>query len=405
MILAIKYFIYEIFLTLQQQQAQQQQKKKTAQTVTKRKVTRSSSLSSDASEESSSGSDTGQSSHGASESAETSDDSDSDPEVTINKRPSKIPTGKKTTSKEAAKRGKLASAKRNKKEVLGHSSANVSPSKSPSKTITKKPASGARPNTRQRGGSNMRRSRHVTGINQSVTMDTDSDMDMTTTPNESVASSPRKKSDREKRQKGPRNNSEKTKISSFSGDDSHGEEGSKTKNNLLNKDNGGVGLESSISASNIAVRLLASQNFERQNSSPSTEGFSTHNNRVSSNLYSVQSSVGHNNNTGQYHTGMTLPPVRRMFDGCTPMEERKCPTPGCDSMGHLSGVTKLDHHFTQEACPMYHNTIKKECRDFRLEINKKHSARRKANSLMAGARSPLSSPSIEQKRHSQIVSK
>ena len=102
---------------------------------------------------------------------------------------------------------------------------------------------------------------------------------------------------------------------------------------------------------------------------------------------------------------MILPPVRRTFDGCTPIEERKCPTPGCDSSGHLSGSTKFDYHFTQDACPVYHNMIKKECRDFRNEINKKHSARRKATNTMAGARSPLGSPSIDQKRHAQIVSK
>ena len=400
--------------------------------MAKRKVTRSSSVSSEASEQSSSQSDTEQSSHGdgagASGSAETSDDSESDPEVTLNKLASKSSPaiGKKTTSKEPAKRGRVASTKRGKKDVLARgkkssnnrgnlssedesmgptstavSSAAVSPTKNTTlKTITKKPANGARPNTRQRGGTNVRRSRHVTGRNASALMDTDSDSEMPSTANESVASSPRKKSGRGRSQKSTRNEAEKIKASSFSGDDSQGEEGSNKKSSLA-KDRVGPGEEPSISATNITDRLLVTHNLERQNSSPSREVLPTIN-RVPLNVNTTQSSTAHGN--GPYHTGMTLPPVRRTFEGCTPMEERKCPTPSCDSTGHLSGSSKLDRHFTQEACPLYHNMIKKDCRDFRSEINKKHAARRKANNIMAGARSPLGSPSVEQKRHSQMVS-
>ena len=69
-------------------------------------------------------------------------------------------------------------------------------------------------------------------------------------------------------------------------------------------------------------------------------------------------------------------------------------------MGHLGG--KLDRHFTCEACPLYHNTTRKAAKEFRVEVNKKQSARRKAATALA-ARSPLGSPTSDQKRHSQMV--
>ena len=34
-------------------------------------------------------------------------------------------------------------------------------------------------------------------------------------------------------------------------------------------------------------------------------------------------------------SNVTLPPVRRSFEGCKPIDRRDCPTPGCDSSGHL----------------------------------------------------------------------
>ena len=383
------------------QQQQEQEKKKKAKAMVKRKVTRSSSLSSEASDQSSSDSDSGQSSKAgaASESANTSDDSDSESEVTLKtNNKSQISKKKVESKKTTAQATKKSKAKITSRALISSedesmalsstaaSSTAVSPNKSSVKG-NKKPAGGARPNTRQRGGSHVKRSRHVTGKHHSALIDTDSDVDMTSTANESVASSPRKKSGRGRQQKNTRKDIGKIKTPSFSGgEDSQGEEISKKK-------------PTSVSAKSITDRLLSSRHFDRQGSSPSGEGFNT-NNRSSNSF----SSNGHLTGGGPAHSVVTLPPVRRTFEGCTSIEERKCPTPGCDSLGHLSGSAKFDRHFTQEACPMYHNLVKKECRDFRSEINKKQSARRKAFNTMEGARSPLGSPSSDQKRHSQIVS-
>ena len=373
--------------------------------MVKRKVTRSSSLSSEASDQSSSDSDSAQSSNAgaaqASESANTSDDSDSENEVTLKINNKSQNAKKKVESKKAnAQTTKKGKSKITSRALLSSedesmalsstaaSSTAVSPNKnSGNKAGNKKPAGNARPNTRQRGGSNVKRSRHVTGKQHSALLDTDSDVDMTSTANESVASSPRKKSGRGRQQKNSRKEVGKIKTPSFSGgEDSQGEEISKKK-------------PTSVSSKTITDRLLASRHFDRQGSSPSGEGIGT-NNRSSNSF----SSNGHLGGVAPAHSIVTLPPVRRTFDGCTSIEERKCPTPGCDSLGHLSGSTKFDRHFTQEACPMFHNMVKKECRDFRSEINKKHSARRKAYNMMEGARSPLGSPSNDQKRHSQMVS-
>lgn len=130
-----------------------------------------------------------------------------------------------------------------------------------------------------------------------------------------------------------------------------------------------------------------------------------------------------------------LPPVRRQIDGCIQIENRRCPVPGCDSSGHLGKAVllsylaqlisipcliiilenatiymsypqltggKVEKHFTVEACPIYHNTSENSCQDFRLELNRRVAGRKKALSNLA-AKSPLSSPTTEQKRHFQSV--
>ena len=83
-----------------------------------------------------------------------------------------------------------------------------------------------------------------------------------------------------------------------------------------------------------------------------------------------------------------------------PIENRKCPVPGCDSQGHLSG--KVERHFTHDACPLYHNTTAQACKDNLVEYNKKDAARKKAlaNRTM---KSPLMSPSLEQKKYHEKV--
>jgi len=40
-------------------------------------------------------------------------------------------------------------------------------------------------------------------------------------------------------------------------------------------------------------------------------------------------------------------------------EERKCPYPGCDSQGHLSG--KFDSHYMMCCCPAFHGVDAKSC--------------------------------------------
>jgi len=397
--------------------------------MAKRK-TRSSSLSSEASDQSSSGSDTDSRGTAAaatatvSDSADSSDDSDSDPEITIKKpvksstsSANKNPAYKQTSKRGGGVRGSSTSerGRKNKNqsqrpvkkqintessddEMLASSTAVSSAATSPNKNAKsktggiKKPDGGARPNTRQRGGTKVRRSRHVTGRNHASLIDTDSEMEMTSTANESVTSSPRKKSGG----RPPRNKKEggeceeRTKASSFSGEDS-AEEASRIRKT------GPRASERGANNSSINDRILGTHHLEKQTSSAEGAGGAMGANPSSQRLPPPL----HPGNA----SGVILPPVRRTFDGCTPLEERKCPTPGCDSSGHLSGSGgKLDRHFTQEACPMFHNMTGKECREFRLEINKKHSARRKATNLMHGAMSPLGSPSSEQKRHSQMVS-
>lgn len=51
-------------------------------------------------------------------------------------------------------------------------------------------------------------------------------------------------------------------------------------------------------------------------------------------------------------------------NGQCPREERaedRCPLPGCDSKGHLSG--KFATHGTLECCPLYHNTTAADCEE------------------------------------------
>lgn len=57
-------------------------------------------------------------------------------------------------------------------------------------------------------------------------------------------------------------------------------------------------------------------------------------------------------------------------------EERRCPVDGCDSMGHLAGSS--EKHFTQEACPLFHNVSLEETKSRRLERVQHEEERKKA---------------------------
>lgn len=74
------------------------------------------------------------------------------------------------------------------------------------------------------------------------------------------------------------------------------------------------------------------------------------------------------------------------------VEERKCPVDGCDSLGHLGGLS--EKHFTQEACPLYHNVSLEETKKRREERLKQEDERKKATILY----DPMSSvTTVEQK--------
>jgi len=79
-----------------------------------------------------------------------------------------------------------------------------------------------------------------------------------------------------------------------------------------------------------------------------------------------------------------------------PIENRKCPVPGCDSLGHLSG--KLDRHFTHDACPLYHNTTAQACKNSLTDYNRKDAARKMAL-LQLTTKSPQTSPSSDQQKY------
>ena len=65
---------------------------------------------------------------------------------------------------------------------------------------------------------------------------------------------------------------------------------------------------------------------------------------------------------------------------------------------------KHDRHFMVDACPVFHNSNRKAQRDFRQEINKKSTARKKALSALA-AKSPLQTQTNEQRKHLKQVRK
>lgn len=74
------------------------------------------------------------------------------------------------------------------------------------------------------------------------------------------------------------------------------------------------------------------------------------------------------------------------------VEERKCPVEGCDSNGHLGGLS--EKHFTQEACPLFHNVSLEETKKRREERLKSEDERKKATILF----DPMSNvTTVEQK--------
>lgn len=60
-------------------------------------------------------------------------------------------------------------------------------------------------------------------------------------------------------------------------------------------------------------------------------------------------------------------------------EERRCPVEDCDSIGHLGG--RFVRHFTQEACPLYHNVPLSDTKAWALEREQRKEERKKAQTL------------------------
>lgn len=66
------------------------------------------------------------------------------------------------------------------------------------------------------------------------------------------------------------------------------------------------------------------------------------------------------------------------------LEERKCPLDGCNSEGHLGG--RLEHHFTIDACPLFHNVSANECAELYQERKRREEVRKRA--IDSGRKSP-----------------
>ena len=81
----------------------------------------------------------------------------------------------------------------------------------------------------------------------------------------------------------------------------------------------------------------------------------------------------------------------------------RCPVPGCDSTGHLSG--KYDQHLTPVTCPIYHNLTARDCIDrFQRRIARRTEAAAKSSPAKSGPelrKSPNKKANeIEEKIHS-----
>lgn len=80
------------------------------------------------------------------------------------------------------------------------------------------------------------------------------------------------------------------------------------------------------------------------------------------------------------------------------VEERRCPVENCDSSGHLGGSSAK--HFTQEACPIYHNVLLSGTKERRAERLKHEDERKKATILF----DPMSNvTSVEQKAYQMKI--
>lgn len=102
-------------------------------------------------------------------------------------------------------------------------------------------------------------------------------------------------------------------------------------------------------------------------------------------------SKGKSKNSKTNTKNSTLSPVKK-----TPAvpEERKCSIDGCDSSGHLGG--RLEKHFTQEACPLFHNMTLADTKAWALEREQRDEERKKAIILYEPSKKQVT---VEQKAY------
>lgn len=81
---------------------------------------------------------------------------------------------------------------------------------------------------------------------------------------------------------------------------------------------------------------------------------------------------------------------------------KRCPVPGCDSTGHLSG--KYDQHLTAITCPLYHNLTAEDCIDRYIRRQKRRLKSSPSDSRPVLRKSPSkSSPSKTETKLQQLI--
>ncbi|XP_068440004.1 histone acetyltransferase KAT7 isoform X1 [Clinocottus analis] len=77
----------------------------------------------------------------------------------------------------------------------------------------------------------------------------------------------------------------------------------------------------------------------------------------------------------------------------------KCPTPGCNSLGHLTG--KHERHFAVSGCPLYHNLSADECKVKAVSREKQEEEVKEENNLRHATRHQT--PTLKQSRYKEQV--
>ncbi|XP_056285494.1 histone acetyltransferase KAT7 [Pseudoliparis swirei] len=78
----------------------------------------------------------------------------------------------------------------------------------------------------------------------------------------------------------------------------------------------------------------------------------------------------------------------------------KCPTPGCNSLGHLTG--KHERHFAVSGCPLYHNLSADECKVKAVSREKQEEEVKEENNSRHATRHQT--PTLKQSRYKEQVS-